>query len=64
VKAMRGATTPAERFSELMGRLSTRQRIVVLTFDCEADAVAWDTFPDIRALAALSMPDEVDEVQA
>ena len=52
---MRGGTTSHERFVAQMGRVSARQRIVVLTFETVAEAEAFDATGDIAALAGLTV---------
>lgn len=51
--AMRGGMTPDKREAAQMGRISARQRRVVLTFATVADAEAFDAAPDEEALARL-----------
>lgn len=50
---MRGGMTPDKREAAQMGRISARQRRVVLTFATVADAEAFDAAPDEEALARL-----------
>ena len=52
---MRGDTTSAERFEQMMGRLSARQRIVILSFDTIAEAEAFDAADDDSALTWLAV---------
>ena len=55
---MRGGQTSVERMDHWMNRMSSRQRVVILTFPSAAEAEAWDAAGG--TLDALSTPDELD----